>query len=104
MNGWGWRALGLSIALAFVWTGTALYAVQPDTPATAPVPVVHTYNILFFDGETTSLKGTEIRTAGFCVEVMLEDRVDTIVCQVRYITEALEGDGPAPSRTEPQVG
>jgi hypothetical protein len=95
---WGWRALGWSVALAFVWTGTALFAVQSDAPA------VHTYNILFFDGEQISLQGTEIRTAGFCVEVLLGDRVDTIVCQVRYITEAIEDGGAPARRAEPLEG
>ena len=104
-----WKSLAVSVVLAFAWTGAALYSAQPDPPATAPVPVVHTYNILFFDGESTSLQGTEIRTAGFCVEVMEGSSTHTIVCQVRHVTERITEDkgdepAPAPSRTEPRVG
>ena len=101
-----WKALVASIVLAFTWTAAALYAVQPGAPATAPVPVVHTYDVLFIDGERASVKGTEIRTSGFCVEVMEGSSTHTIVCQVRHVTERItEGEGDEPvDRTEPKVG
>ena len=49
-------------------------------------PTVRAYNILVND-EKMSLKGTEIKSNGMCIEVWKDGRIDTIVCGHTLITE-----------------
>ncbi len=64
---------------------------------------VHRYKIVTGDGNESVLYGEKIRVKGFCVELVLNRRVDTIVCGPRYVTELLEGTPetePAPEPTK----
>jgi hypothetical protein len=81
----------------------AVIVLETPRPAVAPIPPVHTYNLQFTDGTQIALEGTRIATTGFCVEVWLNGRVDTIACQVRYITEKLEGPAATPPDPSPSL-
>jgi hypothetical protein len=82
----------------------AAIVLEAPRPTVAPIPPVHTYNVQFIDGTQTALEGTHIAaTSGFCVEVWLNGRVDTIACQVRYITEKLEGPTATPPDPSPSL-
>lgn len=66
----------------------ALLCLALVAPAAAwPRAKVHRYKVVTGDGGTSVLSGTKIRTRGFCVEVILNGRVDTIACGIKYITE-----------------
>ena len=64
-------------------------------------PVVHQYKIVTQDGGTSVMAGTSIRSNGFCVDIMLNGRVDTIVCNPKYITELPPEEPKVPVREEP---
>ncbi len=62
----------------------------------APEPTVHRYKVVFGDGNAGTFDGTSIKSNGFCVEIQLNGRLDTIVCGARYVTEMIPGAEPAP--------
>lgn len=50
-------------------------------------PKMKKYKIVTRNEETVYLDGTKIRTSGFCVELLIGKTVDTIMCNVAYVTE-----------------
>lgn len=48
---------------------------------------VRRYKVVSSDGGQSILEGESIRTRGVYVEIILNGRVDTIVCAPKYVTE-----------------
>jgi len=94
----------LIIAAVFCVACVAAILAVAETPIKAPM---HSYKIQWAD-EASELPGTSIRAAGLCVEILIGDRVDTVACGVRYVTElppdterTTEPDSsPAPTETK----
>lgn len=67
----------------------------------APEPVVHRYKVMFGEGNGGTFEGTSIKSNGFCVEITLNGRLDTVVCGAKYVTEMLPESEATPA---PQDG
>lgn len=91
------------LALIGALVSLAAASTTPEAPTTVPIPKINTYNVVFTDGKAAEVLGTEIRSTGsFCVEVLIGDRVDTVVCDIRYVTEALPPEKEEPDNVVPQ--
>lgn len=69
----------------------------------ASAPLSHSYKMQWPD-IALETPGTSIRSNGFCVEVLIGDKVDTVACGVKYVTELPpsakdEATPPAPTAT-----
>jgi hypothetical protein len=79
-----YRALAVSIALALVWTGVALWAVRP--PAPAPVR----YYEIHAGADNYRIQADEVRQDGFCsVFIRAEQRI-AAVCGYHTWSETVE--------------
>ena len=90
------------LLIAIVAAACALAATAYTPPPLKDLPV-HRYKVVTGDGGESILRGTSIRAgSGLCPEIILNGRVDTIVCAPRYITELPdEPDSPPPAPEAP---
>jgi len=90
----------LIVVLTFlIIMGTSLWAKPKAAP---PPPEVHTYKAVWNSNPTEALlfQGTSIKVNGLCVEITLNDRLDTVLCGVKFVTETLPAQETAPE-TDP---
>lgn len=86
--------IAASAASLFMAVRAVLRQVRPTV---VYAPVTHRqFKFVSFDGGESVLPGDSIRsTAGPCVELWLSGRIDTIACNVAYVTD-VTGLVPAP--------
>lgn len=85
----------LIVALTFlVIIATSLWAKPKAAP---PPPEVHTYKAVWNSNSTEALI-----FQGLCVEITLNDRLDTVLCGVKFVTETLPNQETTPE-TDPEV-
>lgn len=82
----------LLIITIFILIGVTVFVFATRTSA------LHVYNVILAN-EKVAFQGTEIRGNEFCTEIILNNRVDTRICQPHLITEA----APAAAEASPAV-
>lgn len=83
-----WRALWMSVGLAFVWTIAALYAVR--AVPTAPLPVPLRIFVAYQGAESYRVEATEFRIEGFCSVFYKGGVRFATVCGQHTVSEAVE--------------
>ena len=79
-----YRALAVSIALALVWTGIALWATRPTSPAPSRYYEIHA------GSDDYRVQATEVRQDGFCSVFIRDGHRIAAVCGYHTWSEAVE--------------
>jgi len=96
-----WLPWLLLAGVAMIATGLYPGLTQPVRAQSKPP--VHHYSSTFEGVANEPLEGTGIRSSGGCVELWLNDRVDTIFCGKVIVSEMIEtpAEPTAPPITKP---